>query len=210
MDSIAPKVKETFDIPGRGWKFIDPITGATFEEVLFTELVRRIYSHRTALNIPVEGLEELISRQVCAELGPRWCYCPEGFTVVDDKTRGLTADMIIASTSAALAFMANGFKWVSREEWEERAKICRKCRFNRPQNTCACSKAYEIIEKTLPRDKRDPLLGVCAACGCTLQVKTWLPKKVIQAANEKLVSANGSKNFPSWCWQLEDTEDGHN
>ena len=204
------KVKDTLDIPGRGWRFIDPITGATFEEVLYRELVSRITSHRRGLGLPVAGLEDEIASQICAELGPRWCECPESFTVVQDKTRGLTADMIIAATTAALSFMADGFKWISRGEWEERARVCRKCRFNRPQNTCSCAKAYEIIEKTLPRDKRDPLLGVCAACGCTLQIKTWLPNKVLTAANEKLVQPNGKSNFPHWCWQLNSLNDGDN
>ena len=204
------KVKDTLDIPGRGWKFVDPITGATFVEVLFTELVRRAISHRMGQGLSVVGLELEISKQVCSELGPRWCELPEDFVAVQDKTMGLTADMIISATSAALSFMKGGFKWISREEWEERAKICRKCRFNKPQNTCSCAKAYEIIEKTLPREKRDPLLGVCAACGCTLQIKTWLPNETIKAANANLVGANGKSNFPYWCWQLEAQKDGDN
>ena len=185
-------------VPPKGWIYIQPETEQHFAGFTsFDELLASVQAHRTYKGLDPSTAALDIQRQICAALGPEYCKDEPGEThiPVQDKTMAMTVDMALSFNKALVPLITRDF--CPPEEADARAKICRGCTFNVPAKTCSCGPAYSIVESLIPADRKQPLISVCMACGCSLQAKVNLPIEVIRRAN------SGPVTFPPWCWQRQ-------
>lgn len=191
------------DVPPGGWRYVQPETGVSFSSDTFEGLVSQIVPHRKYKGLPVESVELDVQRQLCLGLSEEHCK-PEPDEVhrpVTDLTARLSTGMAVSlgkAVVAALAEVATGkIPLAPKDESQARAAVCRGCPFNKPASLCSCSAVYKAIEAAVPKDRREPGISVCAACGCSLIAKVVLPLKVVKAGNSPEVV------FPPYCWQRQ-------
>jgi hypothetical protein len=184
-------------VPPGGWRYVQPETGARFKGTTFDRLVQEVRAHRAYKGLPVDTVELDVEHQLCAALSEEWCKPEPGeeHRPVRDRSGELTASHALGLAKALAAFLAAGGQFVERAEVARRAAICRGCPFNKPSKFCACAAAYAAVEALVPKDRREPGISVCMACGCALQAKVNFPLAAIAASMpEGLV-------LPTWCWQ---------
>lgn len=189
--------------PGGFW-FIEQTSHLRIEGDSIGELVGRIVQHRAYTGLrPVDPTEVQLEaeRQICTRLSKSECR-PEGG---DDEWTPIVSKIGIPNPTQILDFSRVAMEWVARgldlapvEEAERRAAICRGCQNNTPLTGCKCSIFYKAINKAIPNARRLPGLGVCSACGCSLQAKVNVPGNVLVASN-----VDRDMDFPSFCWQRQ-------
>jgi hypothetical protein len=191
------------DVPPGGWRYVQPETAVWFSSDNYDDLIAQIIPHRKYKGLPVESVELDVQRQLCLGLDEGWCKPEPGenYRPVADLTARLTTGMALSlgkTVVAALAEVAAGkLPLASKDDAQRRATICRGCPFNKPSSLCSCSAVYKAIEATIPKDRLQPGISVCMACGCSLQAKVNLPLSVVQAGNST------EATFPPHCWQTE-------
>jgi hypothetical protein len=194
-------IKSFRDVPPGGWRYLQPETGVNFTSDNYEDLIRQIIPHRQYKNLPHESVHLDVQRQLCSGLSTEWCHpeVDEIYRPVKDLTARLTTSMALSVTKAivaALAEVATGKSPLAPvQEAQRRAAICRGCPFNKPSSLCSCSAVYKAIEAAIPKDRRQPGISVCMACGCSLQAKVNLPMDVVSASNQP------DTVFPAHCWQ---------
>ena len=195
------RIKNFNLIPPGGWRFVERSTGVRFESDCWTDLVRAVRDHRKYKGLPTDTVEQDIEEQLCTGLSTEYCQPAEGedYRPVNDLTQQLTTEMAISANRALLETLKRAV--TGESVWEDpavvagRAEICRTCPFNKPSKNCSCHNVYRAINLLVPRAREQAGLGVCMACGCSLQAKVNLPMSVIRA------SQNPGTTFPDWCWQ---------
>lgn len=164
------------------------------------DLARVVVSHRIFKKLPRATIEEAkldIERQVCTRLTARECSSEgldDEWKPIDDNPN-ITMSAVIGASKAALEFVASGAALVPEAERARRAEICLGCAANNFIRGCRCSIFYKMIDKMVPMERRDPGLGVCGVCACSLQAKTNLPANVIIAGD-----AGRHLQYPAHCW----------
>lgn len=191
------RLKHHSIVPPGGWRYVQPETAARFAGDTLPELVRQVRAHREYKGLAVDSVALDLERQLCAGLDGDWCTPEPGedYRPVRDLTAELTTAMALSLGKAITAFVAGGGQFVEKAEAERRAAICRGCPFNKPAKLCACSSVYGVVEVLIPKDRKEPGVSVCMACGCSLQAKVNLPAEVIAASLVKELV------LPNWCWQ---------
>lgn len=176
--------------PAGGWQYFQTETEFTIKGDCWSELVDLVIAHRRYRNLQPQdkpSVELDVQRQMCRKLGKQECRS-EGpqdkwLPLPHDKTM-LTMEMVLAFSKAAIAFVASGGEMAPMEEVKRRAAICKNCLFNQRLSGCRCQPFYALLDKTIPRDRRMPDMGVCAACQCSLAVKINLTESQIRISNE--------------------------
>jgi hypothetical protein len=194
-------LRDTRTAPPGDWRYVQLETGCEIGAGSLTELVEKVSFHRKYRKLePVDKALVLldVQRQICSGLGDRFCIAEEGEThrYVRDRSRSLTLAKIIAFTSGLIDFVKSGGELVAPAVAKRRGNICRGCRFNVHASGCACAPFYKMLETLLPKNRQQERLRICAACGCSLQVKVNLPDDVVKASN-----AGSDVVFPEHCWQ---------
>jgi hypothetical protein len=191
------RIKSFRDVPPGGWRYTQPETAVHFFAYSYDELLTKVKEHREYKGFPVDTLAQDIERQLCLQLDTDRCKAEPGedYRPVDDLTQRLTTAMVVSLNKALVAFVAGGAKFVELAEANERAAACRGCPFNKPASACSCHAAYRLIEAAIPKERRQPGISVCMACGCSLQAKVNLPLDVVAAALDPNI------HLPEWCWQ---------
>jgi len=195
----------TYNVPPGGWRWIDPKTHAVFKETVLPNLVERVNHFLLAQGDvrTIDEIEQLI-------LGQLFYVFPTGFILCDDPTQvrvkslahlGVSGQTLLSGSRAAIEFVKNGGSFIPEEDAKSRAEVCKGCPFNQNLKTCSCSEFYKMLNLLLPSEKKDAELGVCTACGCSLQLKTNISKNIVDASNE-----SSKLRYPPWCWQNK--EDG--
>ena len=196
-----PELVDQRSIPAGGWKYFQRETRTWFEDMTRGALAAKVRAHREYHKIPVpDDLEAEIEDQMCMAQPEGRCRCRPGepeSTWVGDKTRLFSLKLAFSFNRAVMAWLTGGQKLVSDREAKRRAEICKGCPFNKPAGMCACAPFYRTLDRVFPKDKRIEGLNVCAACGCSLTAKVYMPKSVIKASVAK------GQQFPDWCWQKE-------
>ena len=183
-------------VPQFGWRYCQLETRTCFENDTLWGLIAEVKKHRGYRGIDATRTTDDVLEQICTDIGPNGCKAPEGYQFIKDNSNGLTSTVIEAAMRATIAFAEGGGKLVDPSVAKARAEVCKGCRYNTPTRGCSCSLIYQTINKLLPADKKDTSLGVCRACGCSLQLKVWMPDEVVRESNSPV-----GDNFPSWCWQ---------
>ena len=193
-------------VPPRGWFFIQQETRLRITGESLDDLAAKVVEHRRYKNLPRATKAEAsldIERQTCSRLGKRECS-PEGmedeWVPVNDVPL-ISLPAIIGFSRAALEWIASGRELVEKAEAERRAEICKGCPLNNALTGCKCSIFYKMVDKSVPFERRDPGLGICGACQCSLIAKVNLPMNVIEASNGGREIA-----WPAHCWQYRAKE----
>lgn len=195
------KIKDHNLIPPGGWRFVERATGLRFEADNWNDLVAAVTRHRQYKGLSIEGLVDEIEEQLCMGLSTEFCKPAPGedYRPVNDLTQALTTEMAISANRALVETLKRAVLgesvWNDPAEAKARADVCRTCPFNKPTKNCSCHAVYRAINLLIPKAREQPGLGVCMACGCSLQAKVNLPAEVVVA------SQNPSTVFPKWCWQ---------
>jgi len=195
------KIKNFNLVPPGGWRFVERTTGVRFTKDNWSDLLRAVTEHRKYKGLPTETVSDEIQEQLCSGLSTEFCQPADGenYQPVNDLTQQLTTEMAISANAALTATIKRAVEgqdvWNSPEESAARAAVCRTCPFNKPTKNCSCHMVYRLINMMIPASRTHDGLGVCMACGCSLQAKVNLPMEVVQA------SQNPSTSFPEWCWQ---------
>jgi hypothetical protein len=172
-------------------------TGETLGECADVVIAHRQHYNLQPQDHPTVELE--IQRQICEGMFPHVCTAEPGenYQPLQDRSRGLDADKIMAFTGAAFRFIESGGELVTKEESARRAAICRGCQYNR-RTTCICTPIFKMLDALVPSSRRESGLAICGICGCSLEIKTLLPMSTIQSDN-----AGKSLRFPAYCWMNE-------
>lgn len=187
-------------VPPRGWKYIQQESRLTIEGESMEDLAAKVVEHRRYKSLARATVEEAkldIERQICTRLTARECISEginDEWQPIDDNPN-ITMAAVIGASKAALEFVASGAELVPEAERARRAEICLGCAANSFIRGCRCSIFYKMIDKMVPANRRDPGLGVCGACACSLQAKTNLPANVIKAGD-----AGRNISYPAHCW----------
>ncbi len=185
-------------VPPRGWFYIEQATKLRIVGESLGDLTSKVVAHRKYRNLVRATTEEAsldIERQVCARLGKRDCSAEgieDEWTPVDDNPVLRLAD-VMGFSKAAFEWIKGGQELVPASEADRRAEICKGCPLNAAMTGCKCSIFYKTVALAIPFERRDPALGVCGICRCSLQAKVNLPASVIKASD------SGHK-FPAHCW----------
>lgn len=194
------RLRNRRDVPSRGWNYIQKETHLKLEGDSMDELAKRVVDHRRFKGLSRVSIDEVkqdIERQICARMGTRECIA-EG---LDDEWVPVQAvalpklSAVMGASKAAFEFVASGAELVSDEERLRRTEICLSCPLNVPLTGCRCSMFYKMLNKTLPEEKRNPELGVCAICQCSNNLKVNLQPNVIRAGDE-----GRNLTYPAQCW----------
>lgn len=194
---------DTRTAPPGGWRYVQPETGAELIAPSYPELLERVASHRGYKGVGSLVLLEMaadVERQICSGIEGRFCRAEEGedHNPIPDHHGGLTVSKIVAASIAFVAFVKSGAKFVDKATSGSRAAICRGCRFNRTPDGCgSCNALFKVIEAAIPKDRLEPGIKACVACGCALRAKVLMPAEVIEASN-----AGKDVRYPAHCWQL--------
>jgi hypothetical protein len=197
------RLKFRRETPVRGWFFIEPKTRLRIVGESLDNLAKLVTEHRTYKGLPRATVAEAsidIERQICTRLGSRECIsegiADEWKPVKDSPI--LTVQNAISFSRSMIEWIASGKELVPMEEAQRRADICKGCALNNPVIGCKCSAFYKLVDKSVPFERRDPGLGVCGICSCSLICKTNLPLSVIKTSN-----AGRELEYPPHCWQNE-------
>lgn len=194
------RMKFKNQVPPRGWFYVQAESKLRMEGESLEDLARVVVSHRIFKKLPRATIEEAkldIERQVCTRLTARECSSEgldDEWKPIDDNPN-ITMSAVIGASKAALEFVASGAALVPEAERARRAEICLGCAANNFIRGCRCSIFYKMIDKMVPMERRDPGLGVCGVCACSLQAKTNLPANVIIAGD-----AGRHLQYPAHCW----------
>lgn len=184
------RLKSFRDTPPGGWTYFQLETELTIKGDCWTELVDLVLAHRRYRNLQPQdkpSVELEIQRQMCRKLGKQECQS-EGpqdkwLPLAHDKVM-LTMDMVLGFSKAAIAFVASGGEMAPMDEVKRRAAICKNCLFNQRLSGCRCQPFYALLDKTIPKDRRMPDMGVCGVCKCSNLVKVNLTEDQVRVSNE--------------------------
>lgn len=190
------------DSPPGGWKYTVPETGVTVTGQFYGLLKDRVVKHLRANGHTVtDEMLLLIEDGACRETQtPGWCK-KRGKKPVDTKLPHLTLahiDRFLKSIWSALVDR----DFVSREEAERRAEICRNCPIITGGIT-GCSGCYTMLRKAQSFVQKNPIQmepdkQVCGACGCFTPLLVWFKNTTLDRAAGKTMP----KYQEGHCWRL--------
>ena len=210
---MSLRVGNLMEMPPKGWRYIIPELPAPANSVgpctaygdLLTE-VRKRYQVNAVL-APTD-LQDKIHEWMCAHIPPHYCEesqasplraAVRGQLSIGDAVRG-------ARTLAQWTFMrvVGQAERVSLKVANQRASICVGCSQRRPISGCiSCTAGHFIalVTKISGGQKLSvPDIGGCAFCGCGLEGKVWLDKRVIL----QNLNAEALSRYPTNCWLVRE------
>lgn len=188
--------------PGQ-WRYLVPETGTWLRGYwALTDLMSDLTKHYVVnkLQWPGDGpMKQRVLSQLCPQLPKGYCKdseAPIGFW----KRVRTTFSELVQGTSTLGEWLRSGRK-VDPAEANERASICIKCPQNQePEGCVGCNMpSVQNLVNSLRGGSRTPYdsqLRACNVCGCSLQVKVWVPSDIIL----KHTPASQLKEFPDGCW----------
>lgn len=192
--------------PFGGYRYRVAETGQDFQNFVLQQLKEAVVAHLKGNNLTVPAdLDAQIEDYTCRFQGPNFCdetdprYGWLSGTILKFK-------VVLAGTEILGKWVLAGKPFVSQELADERSVTCASCLYNQdPQGcaTCQWSVLSNTVKKFLGsrRSKEHHKLKSCASCGCTLQLKVWIP-------HDHLTSSFKYADLPDWCWVAKETEHG--
>jgi hypothetical protein len=165
------------------------------EELVDMVIFHRQWKHLVPTDRDSVRLE--IERQICAAMPEGVCSGEPGehYEPFNDQSRNLSLMKIEMFSSAMIEWIGSGAKLVEPEESQRRAAICRGCQFNKAPKFCSCSPLWLLLDRLIPKERREHGLYVCGICGCVTGIKTLAP------ANVLIESEKGIQHrYPAHCW----------
>lgn len=185
--------------PGQ-FRFTVRETAHKFRSIAWGTLIKEIRDHYKAnsLLVPLD-LEAQVEDQLCSVLPPGWCNQNDP-TKAHFHPAGLTMANFLTGTKTIVSWFLGGKRKASKEEIEERTRICSGCFWNQnPEGCTGCSMGaiHEVVNSVVAeRYPGDQFLKACMLCGCSLVLKTRVPLDILQ----KHTSAEVNERLPEYCW----------
>lgn len=176
-------------------------TGYVSRRMEYDNWIDDINAHRKANNLtPITPAQA--SHQCCQTIDPEWCIREKEDNQSYVVTRFGWNDFV-GGMQAFGKLMLGGFKFVSQEEANRRARICSTCFFNTTPEGCgSCKRLAELITGDVAKKETpyDASLQACAVCHCANKSKVWFRLEDIPPTDDQ------QAKFPSFCWQKQGGE----
>jgi hypothetical protein len=216
MSKLPRCLKNTSEVPARGWMARQPETGSVVKGLSFPQLLIEVRKYREANGLPVEpNIRRQVENQICETLPPDEADRKCKFLAEDDESnppslrafRSQREDLknFALAVKGVLESAAKGTDLhVSQERANARASTCAQCPYNLPIANCwgcgALGTLYREIAGSRRTDK-DELLRSCDVCGCDNKTQVHYSKEVhrLVASKQGLMA----ERFPDWCWKKE-------
>lgn len=203
-EDLLTVVRDVNSPPG-GWKYTVPETGITITAPFWAVLKPRIIQHLTANRISVDDERMLqIENDACAETQPPGSWCQKR---PPKPVEGALPHLTLGHLDRFLRSIWHTLvsrDFVSREEAERRAEICRTSCPLVTGGIGGCSGCYTLLRATEKLVQSNPIQmdvekDVCGACGCHIPLLVWCKNSALdKAAGEKM-----PKYQQGVCWRLE-------
>lgn len=194
-------VQRDIEAPPGGWRYTVPATGVVLTAAFFSDLWPQVVRHHAANGFPAPEREE-IEDAACRETRPPGSRCGRR------KPKPVAGELPVLTLNMAERFLKTVWEtlkardFVSREEAERRAAICKAC----PLITGGiggCRGCFTLVRAAEKLIDMNPVKfaeeqDACGACGC------FLPAKIL-LSNKTLDKAEGSTKprYAAGCWRLE-------
>lgn len=193
-------------VPPQGFDYLDgnTILKAATKELLIKEISRYRIETGRPLGDPAKDLEEYLQHKKDIRLG----LLPEVHPYLPARVAEKTlADRISNWTANRYSKAHERIDYVTQDEAERRASICKKC----PQNidwkkTSSCAPCVDNTSRTLLMLRRGQKtgrgLGGCGIAGHDNEVACFLPASLLQHSRKY------KDKLPDFCWLLEEAANG--
>jgi hypothetical protein len=194
-------LKTLKECPPDGFTYTHPETGHKTEATDPYTWVEKAKEHRRANGLPIpDDLFEQMQAQLCSRLPPDLCTYQTG----DPQwvnTRLSWGD-IMDVAKIYLEWSKQGKPFVSQEEAERRAIICRGCHLNIRVQGCGgvCQTIAKMVTETKGEHKTssDSQLLNCGVCHCVNSSQVWFPLTMLEIND----SESRQSQYPiSFCWK---------
>lgn len=181
------RMKFPATVPPRGWAYIQADTKLKITGESLSDLAAKVVAHRKYKGLPGADKETAtldIERQICSRLSKRDCTAEgleDEWKPVSDNPN-VRLGTVMAVSKVLFDVVALG-KLAPKDQAAQRGEVCKGCPLNNAMTGCKCSIFYKTINKFIPLERRDPELGVCGACSCSLNAKVNIPIEAIQKAD---------------------------
>lgn len=199
--SDEPRLTVSRDIesPPGGWKLTVTQTGIRITAPFFGILRNRVRDHMRANSIPItEDFDEWCADAACRECGFGGPFCKKSEPKPESEKLPYLSLAMARRFVETMWQVIKDRRFVSREEAERRAEICRGCELATAIGGCkGCSSLFRKLERVM---KHNPIdmpkhQEFCGACGCVLRLKVFIPNDVLDRAETER-----PKYHPS-CWR---------
>jgi hypothetical protein len=198
-------------ITGRGvpdqYRYVFPEDAHMVKAGIYSTWQEKIKEHcqRNGYPFSQERLD-IAEDELCKLMPPGVCRYEDGSLPEWFVNQRATLEDVINGTKVLAAWVASGFRLVSRETAIERAKTCAACWANIRIPGCAsCSRIMEMvsavvgIKDALPEDVATHLEAKsCVYCHCLSAANVWVPVEV----SRRGVSEEALNAMPAGhCWK---------
>lgn len=189
------------EVPAGGWTFTVPQTGVTIGPAPSAAVMRGFVATHLRANevaLPVDW-EQWFEDELCRQnkRGAPWCG------PCTDKGTGTGPSLSMGVVARGIKTLWNlwkrGFPLVPQEVADARSATCAACPQNERLNGCwGCYAALGHIAKMLGKRRAAGVekLHQCRACGCQLELKVWVPDRVMDIAER-----GANVKYPPNCWR---------
>lgn len=210
MSKIDFEIRDLSVGPRDGWRYKHPISGQEFNHFDYATVEREVYQHNKGNGYEMaDDWREVFQDEMCKQngWGKETCRRIEGGRIARSAVLFASA---FAYGKVLHAFLEAGGKYVSQEEAENRAIICRNCPLNGPANWgCgSCSqRIHDLVETIIGKryTKQDDQLGYCGICHCSLTASVHYPLEA-QAKGLTEEQKEQFKEVSSYCWKAKINE----
>lgn len=165
--------------------------------------MRKVSKHCSANNYPIfADLEGRVQDWICRQLPPNSSVCSANGMVSMPGLgiRRVTGRNILAYISTMASWGWNHkFQAAEQSEANRRAEICAGCPLNVRAEGCLPCFGVDAAIYAVIGGRRTPLdhqLNACAACGCSVKAKIWVPLDTLKAHDRH------QGEYPEHCWMV--------
>lgn len=186
--------------PPGGFNDRDPDTKMYFKASNLADLVKMEIRHRTANNLPIENLADIIEERICSRMPSGICRDTESSRINVSSVKPI--ESLINRTLRIDRESRMQALPISKTEASARADICAKCEYNVPYSGgCAsCRGIGAVVRQAIAgrtvaaHDK----VKSCAIAGMLIIPLAYAPNSVF-----KTVMKDRPNKYPSHCWLLK-------
>lgn len=126
--STPPKIRDTYAGCPTGWWIVDADTHIHIEANSYKNLRGKWEQHRKSNNLSTEGIDQMISDQLCKREAPEFCQeWPTTGTSYGTIPQPTLMEMMGNFASTIGYWASHGFPVATKEEFERRLSICQQC-----------------------------------------------------------------------------------
>lgn len=201
---MSDRLVVTYDVspPKGGWTFVVPETGIELRGASASGLRGKVLQHMKANSLPIPAdYVAWFEDAMCRQQGYGAPLCGPPVPTAPAGTEGLTIGAIERFVKSMWNWARVGkLKPVDQATADARAAICLECPLHTHAGGCrGCRGILKRIGEVIGdrRSAHHDQLKDCAACGCTLSLKVWVPDDVLDKTEGDV-----PPKYAEGCWRL--------